>query len=182
MEVTGQLYDVSRDYVTGKPKITFLLENNIALESIPQDKVSLCIKKHRKKRSLNANRYAWVLIGKLSEKTGETPDAVYQKYIKELGVFRDYPNLSAENAAALQYMWEHAGIGWITEAENDGEGVTVRCYYGSSSYNTKQMAKLIDSIVEDCRGEGIDTATPEELMKMKEAWKCNIQNLHRKNE
>ena len=182
MEVTGQLYDVSRDYVTGKIKITFILENNIALESIPQDKVSLCIKKHRKKRSLNANAYAWVLIGKLSEKTGETPDAVYRKYIKEMGVFRDYPNLSPENAAALSYMWEHAGIGWITESENDGEGVTVRCYYGSSSYNTKYMSRLIDSIIEDCKAFGIETATPEELRKMKETWKCNIQNLHRKSE
>ena len=43
-------------------------------------------------------------------------------------------------------------------------------YYGSSCYYTKQMSRLIDLVVEDCKEQGIDTATPEEIALLKEEW------------
>lgn len=35
--------------------------------------------------------------------------------------------------------------------------------YGSSQYNTKQMTRLIRSVAEECKAQGIETMTPEEL-------------------
>ena len=54
--------------------------------------------------------------------------------------------------------------------DRDGDRVVIRAYYGSSTYNTKQMARLIDSIVEDCKAVGIETLTPATLDAMKDAW------------
>ena len=46
----------------------------------------------------------------------------------------------------------------------------VNCYYGSSTYNTRQMSRLIDSLIEECKEQGIETMTPAELALLKEDW------------
>lgn len=65
------------------------------------------------------------------------------------------------------------GTGWITEQvdfSQNGKFVTIRCYYGSSQYNTKQMSRLIDNLVQDCISLGIPTETPEQIEKIKSLW------------
>lgn len=39
-------------------------------------------------------------------------------------------------------------------------------YYGSSTYDGAQMARLIDNIVQDCKAVGIETMTPDELARL----------------
>lgn len=43
-------------------------------------------------------------------------------------------------------------------------------WYGSSTYDTEQMARLIDRVVEDCREAGIETMTPQQLAALKSQW------------
>lgn len=67
------------------------------------------------------------------------------------------------------------GEGWPTEQVDftpDGERVVIRAYYGSSTYNTKQMSRLIELIVQDCREQGIEPLPPEKLAGMMEEWGC----------
>ncbi|MEF9865506.1 MAG: hypothetical protein RR814_03615, partial [Oscillospiraceae bacterium] len=61
---------------------------------------------------------------------------------------------------------------WTSETTDSKlEGCTnVILYYGSSVYDTAQMARLIDNIVQDCKAVGIETKTPEELQILKERW------------
>lgn len=40
------------------------------------------IKEHKVKRSLNANAYAWTLIGKIADIVGNTKEDVYRDFIK----------------------------------------------------------------------------------------------------
>ena len=63
-------------------------------------------------------------------------------------------------------------LGWLTDAfPSKLPGCTnVILYYGSSCYDTKQMSRLIDLVVEDCKEQGIDTATPAEIALLKEEW------------
>lgn len=39
----------------------------------------------------------------------------------------------------------------------------MRFFYGSSSYDTKEMARLIDEVVEECKAQGIETMSKNEL-------------------
>lgn len=48
--------------------------------------------------------------------------------------------------------------------------VNVTVWYGSSVYDTEQMARLIDAIVQDCRDVGIETMTPRELDALVSRW------------
>lgn len=175
MKLQGKLADVSIDFETRKPKLTFLINNNItSLEEIENvELLDIEAKKHRNKRSLDANAYCWVLLGKLAEKMDMKSEEIYKMEIKDIGVYEVLP---IKNEAVEKFIeaWQKNGIGWPCEVIGKSKlyGYTnVRAYYGSSTYDSKQMARLIDSIVEDCKMQGIPTDTPEQIARYKEEWK-----------
>ena len=53
-------------------------------------------------------------------------------------------------------------------------GVQLQCYYGSHTYDTEEMSRLIDGVVTECRELGIETLPPDELKRMKEQWGVEI--------
>lgn len=175
MKLQGKLTDVSIDYKTNKKKLTFLINNNItSLEEIENiELLDIEAKKHREKRSLDANAYCWVLLGKLAEKMNLKAEEVYKMEIKEIGVYEVLP-IKNEAVEKFVQAWQKNGIGWVCEeiGKSKIKGYTnVKAYYGSSSYNSKEMARLIDNIVEDCKLQGIETDTPEQIEMYKEAWR-----------
>lgn len=135
-----------------------------ALESLDENKEYVCeIKQYRQKRSKNANSYMWELIGQLSQKMNKSTEDLYRNYIKEFGIFRDI-ELQPEAVGTLKHIWAAYGLGWFSEeVDTVNDKTTLRLYYGSSSYNTYQMSKLINAVVEDCKAVDIETMTPEEL-------------------
>lgn len=130
------------------------------------------LKEHREKRSLDANAYCWVLLDKLAEATRIPKDEIYRKAIREIGGVSDTVCVQRKAADRLCEGWASNGLGWFTErSESRLEGcVNVTLYYGSSTYDTAQMSRLIDYIIEDCKALGIETLTPEKLAQMKEEW------------
>lgn len=183
IELTGSISDMSLDFKTGKPRLTFLINERRDAEVLYDDwhaveKLSIKIDKYRKSRSLNANSYFWHLCSELADKlSGEgvkcTKEDIYRKIIKESGVYKDWENVSPTDAKTLRTAWEMLGTGWITEQVDympDGENIIVRTYYGSSQYNTKQMSRLIDNIVQECEAQGIPTKTPNEIANLLSLW------------
>ena len=176
MDFTGKITDVSLDIYARKPKITFLADDIETLEQIeelmPCAKLSVEVKKWRKKRSLDANAYAWVLIGKIAEKLGATSLDVYRREIRELGIYEVIP---IKNEVVERYIeaWQKNGKGWICDiTKSKLEGYTnVYAYYGSSSYDSAEMARLINNIVEDCKDLNIETKSEEELNSLLNDWR-----------
>jgi hypothetical protein len=184
-ELTGTIKDVYVNPQTGKAVLNLSInERQEALQCCDKlskaEKLSIKIDKYRGKRSLDANAYFWSLCGKLAEhlsdeKVKHTKEDIYINAIKEIGVYKDFENLTPTDAKTIRTAWEMLGTGWITEQVDfmpDGENVIIRCYYGSSQYNTKQMSRLIDNIVQDCQAVGIETKTPDELANLKSLWKA----------
>lgn len=134
----------------------------------------LLVKEHREKRSLDANAYAWVLIDRLAEATGCPKVDIYKRAIREIGGVSDTVCVVEKAADRLERVWKTNGIGWFSErGESKIPGcVTVTLYFGSSTYDTRQMSRLIDYIVYDCKALGIETLPPERLAAMKEEWSC----------
>ena len=129
------------------------------------------IKEIKKKRSLNANAYCWVLIGEISNALGMTKEEVYRDYIKNKGIYRI---ITVENdvVSTIVKLWTDRGLGWICElSENDIPELTdIICYYGTSSYNTKQMANFVDYVVQEAKNLGIKTKEDLELERLIELW------------
>ena len=131
------------------------------------------IAKKRNQRSLDANSYMWVLADKIAKEIKSTKEAVYRKAIRDVGVWEDRPIRNDAVPTSLE-RWERIGLGWFGEEvrESKLEGYKIlRFYFGSSSYDTKEMSRLVDWIVEEAKELGIETATPEEIAKMKDLWR-----------
>lgn len=131
------------------------------------------IKPKKKRRSLDANAYMWVLCDKIAKVAGTTKEAVYLDTIRDVGVF-DYLMVSDKAVDAFIDKWKSNGIGWHAEKHHKAkvENCTVViAYYGSSTYDTKQMSRLVDMIVQIAKELNIETMTPAELKRLKEMWK-----------
>ena len=134
--------------------------------------LSVEIKPYRARRSLDANAYCWVLCQKLSEKLNCTKEDVYKEAIRKAGQF-DF--IAVTDKATEQFIkaWQSKGLGWYAEAlESKIDGCKkVMVYYGSSVYDSKEMAHLIDYIVSECKEQGIETLPPWEVDRLKKEWK-----------
>ena len=132
------------------------------------------IKEHRKKRSLDANAYAWVLINKIADALRITPKEIYRQAIQNVGGNYEILPVKAEAADHFKQVWEAQGLGWpcvdMGKSKLDGYR-NLRAYYGSSTYDTRQMAQLIDILVQDCRALDIEVKSEEEIASIMGAWK-----------
>ncbi|MDD7511030.1 MAG: recombination protein NinB [Peptostreptococcaceae bacterium] len=140
----------------------------------PDKDYSISIKPIRKRRSLDANAYFWILCKKLSEKLNQKETDVYKNLVREVGA---YTLMLVQSVAVerLKMDWESRGIGWICidmgKSKTDENCSVIRCYYGSSSYKTDEMSRLIDAVIDDCKEQGIETLPPDEIERLKANWK-----------
>lgn len=183
LELTGKIDNVSLDFETGKAHLSLEIDEKDRLQNGYDklrkcDKLSIKLVKFRKKRSLDANNYMWHLCTEianvLSDTTKDkyTKDDIYIRTIKEIGVYKSM-EINEEAVDTAIHSWQLHGTGWVGEKVDNGryEGfVIIRLYYGSSSYNTKQMSRLINNIVADCKELGIETMTPKELERLTSLW------------
>lgn len=133
---------------------------------------TLTVKKYRRKRSLTANAYAWVLLDKLAEATGAPKEEVYRRTIREMGGVSELLAIREEAVSQFIRSWGEGHIGQFCEdlgVHSTGYRL-LRCYYGSSTYDTAQMARLIDALVQDCEALGIDTMSDQERSLLLERW------------
>ena len=120
----------------------------------------------RKKRSKNSNSYFWELLQQLCLEMNLDVIQEYKKRVKELGIFKQW-ELDTINVPTFEKIWQDRGIAWFTEkVEEIGNKTIINAYYGSSSYNSKQMSKLIDSLVQDCKQIGIQTLDEMEIEEL----------------
>lgn len=156
--------------------ITFRVDDVAEVEPIQGAECDIKVTKHREKRSLNANAYMWELCGKIADKLSDdgilfTKEEVYRNAVREVGIYEDTPMIYGYQDR-LRRAWEEHGTAWITEIVDyyDDNTVLVRCYYGSSQYDSKQMSRLIDYIIQDCDELGIDHRTPGEIADLISLW------------
>lgn len=124
----------------------------------------------KRKRSLSANAYAWVLMDKLASKLGCSKIDVYREQVRVYGTFQ--PLTMRKNALSrFQEVWSVNGIGWIVQPLDEGKDfVEVLAYPGTSTYTTAEMARFIDGLVSECREQGIETMEPGRLKSLVEEW------------
>ena len=133
------------------------------------------VNEYKEKRSLSANAYCWVLCDKIAKKL-TVPDAVitkedvYKDAILNIGTFQ--PMIVEEKAYDnLKRIWEKQGVGFlIQEVSRKNKCIRINCYYGSSTYNTKEMSLLIELLVQQAKEQGIETKTQAEIDSLLRSW------------
>lgn len=134
--------------------------------------LSIKVGKKKRKRSLDANGYCWTLIDKLAAKLGITKEEIYKNAIREIGGVSEICCVQDSALDKLREVWAKNGIGWQSETmPSKIEGCTnVILYYGSSVYDTAQMSRLTNNIVEACKEQGVETIPPAELESLIGRW------------
>ena len=129
------------------------------------------IKPYRKKRSLDANAYCWVLCQKIAEVTGTTKEEVYRKVIRDVGQF-EIMSIKKDAVETFIHRWSGGGLGWF--AEDAGWDVEeyrrVMAYFGSSVYNTQEMSILIEELVTTAKELDIETRPEAEINSLLKEW------------
>lgn len=173
MEFTGKIKNISNDFITGELNITFIAnEKNKAITEYGKikdcDKLKIKVGKYRNKRSLDANAYMWVLLQKMSDVLKTNKDELYLEVLSRYGIFT--------HIIVKPHIVDRVIVEWRT-VKNLGEvtvngqtGIQLQCYFGSSTYDTKEMSVLIDGIVSECKELDIETLPPDEIEHMKALW------------
>lgn len=169
--MTGTVKNVSLDFLTDEVIVTLRVNGKssaAALSDLIGVDADIEIKKHREKRSLDANAYLWVLIGKIADKLTIPKDEAYLNALKRYGQ-GGVVKVKDKDVDDLKRMFKY--IEPLDELKEENAQY-FRFWVGSSAYNTDEMSKLLDGVIEDAKQiGGIETATPRELAMMKEAWK-----------
>lgn len=180
MECTGKITNISRDWQTNKLNITFSLNERVEgeIDKIKDyDKLSIKAVKFRKKRSLDANAYMWVLLSKIAEEIHSDKDEVYLEMLSRYGVFT---HIIVKPSVVDKVKTEWRTVRELGEINVNGtSGIQLQCYFGSSTYDTREMSVLVDGVVREAKELGIETATPEELERMKREWGIEVNNTKR---
>ena len=132
------------------------------------------VKEHRKKRSLDANAYAWVLINKIADALRITPIEIYRQAIQNVSGNYEVIPVKEEAADHFKQIWEAQGLGWpcVDMGKSKIQGYrNLRAYYGSSTFSVQQMQVFIDNLVQDCRALDIEVKSDEEIASLMGAWK-----------
>lgn len=142
------------------------------LPTLKDRKYVMEIKEHREKRSLDANAYCFVLIDKIAAELGLDKTTVYRNAIRDISGNNDIVCIKEEAADSLRRGWGHNGLGWITDTlPSKIDGCTnIVLYYGSSTYDSKQMSTLIDHVVQDAKALGIETLPPHKIKALEDSW------------
>lgn len=124
------------------------------------------IKEYHKKRSLNANAYAWALIGKIADVLRSSKDETYLEMLKKYGQSEIVSVLSDINVTGYFKYFEE-----IATVKLQGKNFThYKVFKGTSEYNTAEMAVFIDGVISEADELGIDTLPPNEVEKIKSLW------------
>lgn len=148
-------------------------ERTEALNKLIGHKVVADIRKHSEKRSLNANAYFWKLCSLIAEKCGTDKDSIYLLMLSRYGQFTDIEcEVSALDSVKALFRYSE-----IVHEDFIGQGskVTLRGYFGSSSYTSKEMSVLINGVKAECEDYGIETWSDDEINRLLGEWENDRQ-------
>lgn len=184
MELTGTFAGLSEDFITGTAKIEFnIRERGRALDALPSikdKKLRIKVVQFREKRSLNANSYYWQLLSQLADKLRVSKPFLHNQMLRRYGQIQLLDGkpmyLSIKDTEAVRKAIDEAEdyhLKPTAEVRAGKDGDNWRTYLmlkGSHELDTREMAILIDGIVDEAKEQGIQTLTPNELERLKATW------------
>ena len=190
MKFTGNLAGLSFDYVSGKQRVTVELNEDFreVYDQLKEGLLSVAFNKYKKKRSLDANAYYWVLVSKLAKRVEVSNEEIHNLVLSRYG----FPEIvdghlmrilipDTEEAEKKVNCSDVYHLRPTSQVHLMGDGVTYRTYCimrGSSTYNTEEMARIITGLISECRDAKMPDAeimTPDEKRILKEKYGVDVK-------
>jgi hypothetical protein len=172
--MTGRLKDLYR-LQGGEWLMSFTTREDPGqmFDDLKDQAVKIDIKKASKHRSLSANNYAWVLLDQIAEKMSIPVSEVYRNAIREIGGIADYYGMKETAYETFCEIWTQGHIGRQVEiipGSTKPGWINVKAWKGSSDFDSAQMARFIDSLIQDAESLGIPTVPDTEVERMVSQW------------
>ena len=172
MRFKGKFQSVSRD-IDGNIIVSFRVYDEKRFMSLVdgiKDVPTLEIEadKPKAKRSLNANGLLWKCLGDIANAIHADKWTVYLEMLKRYGKYT-YICVKPSVVDAVKAQWrECEEIGEIDV--NGQKAVQLLCYFGSSTYNTKEFSHLLDGVVSEMEEIGLEKPMSSEMRRALELW------------
>lgn len=174
MRFFGKLKTASIDLESGKPCVAFISDDrNVInhLDDIKDGELEIKAEKRRKRRSLDANALLWKCIGEISEATQADKWDIYLGMLQHYGKFT-YICVKPNVVDAMKAQWRECEV--VGEIDINGKkAVQLLCYFGSSTYDSKEFSRLLDGVISEMQDIGLQ---PPPSREMREA----IERLEKK--
>lgn len=150
-------------------------------EKLKDSSIKVEIKKASNRRSNNQNSFAWELIDQIAEESHKKVSDVYRDAIREIGGVSTTVGMKDEAIQTFREGWEKGHLGRQVEVipgSTKPGWSNVKIFFGSSEFDTSQMSRLIDILIQDAESLGIPTLTEKQLEKYYGKWSVNEQEHH----
>ena len=141
------------------------------LTKIKDKAIEVTLKLFRKKRSINANAYAWKLMTEIGEKIGQDKWEVYKRMLIRYSNSYQYIVI---NKPSYKSFIEHTSFRVVKVLSsglfNGTKSIQLQGYWGSSTFDTKEMSVFIDGLVKECQELNIETESQEEIERLVNMW------------
>lgn len=152
-----------------KRTVEQILDKVISGQTEPNKRLKVQFAWHKEKRSLNANAYFHVLVGKIAKATQQSETEIKKQlvfdYGVQLGALIFESDISPEKAGV-----EYAKSLNEFISPKGKPCIQYMVYKQTHTLDTAEMARLIDGAVSEAQQLGIETKTPAELDKIKSLW------------
>ena len=174
MDLTGRLCEVSRDYITKKPMVKFIVNEDLnGIDGLDGKDLKIKVNKATKPRSLDANAYFHVLCDKLRQTLGVSMAQMKNMLITSYGqieyIDEGQPLIYKTNAP-VEYMQELEAAHMKFFKQGDDGAYWYISYRGSHTYDTTEMHKLLEGTIQEAKDQGIETMTPNEIAQIEALW------------
>ena len=177
----GKIKQIAIDWITKKVLLTVELAG-VTEESLQkvagEEDLKITMDKYREKRSKDANAYFHVLASRIAD--SHTPPMSKHRcknmLIGSYGQpeYIDGQPVMIKTQLPVERMLEQEYLHCVPCGCNVEDNGTQTYYYwvyrGSHTYDSKEMSILIDGTVQEAKALGIDTATPDEIARLKALW------------
>ena len=178
MEIKCKICSAHHDYGSRKNIIILETENNCIehATALIGKTVRAVLKQWRNKRSLDANAYYWVLLGKVADVLDTSTTELHNLMLSRYGQFEIMDNSILTCIMLDTVPWQkldyiHLKPTTATRVLDDKKLYRVyRVMRGSHTYNSKEMSILINGLVDEAKELGIETMPPEELERIIKLW------------
>lgn len=169
MKFKGKLSGINRDIITRKINITFDTNEDITayIDDLRETDLSIEVKKHRKSRSLDANAMLWACLGEIAKVLRVDKWSVYLMMLKRYGEYT-YILVKPNVVEAMKSQWRECEVVGETVI-NGKKAVQMLCYFGSSTYNSKEFSVLLDGVVSEMQELGLQPPPSGDMKRSIEA-------------
>ena len=170
----GKLKDITRG-MNGEWIVSFSTNDNPVqtFYRFRDHQLEFDIKKVTKPRSKDANAFMWSLCSEIGKAINAPKEEVYRRAIREAGEYEPLP-IKEDAVETFVRRWQTKGVGWFAEVIDDSKipgYKLVFAYYGSSTYDTAAMSRVISNLVDEMKQMELPIPASKEQEEMLKSWR-----------